>query len=188
MDYGLADMKALDIYLSGLSQKKYNDIKEQIGVKTSKSLPLKSLGYHIENYHSILSKLEKRADVDQVLQFANQYQWHNDLKSIFNEHDFEALIVTDKYQKIIWVNDGFTEMTGYSKSFAKNKTPRFLQGEKTSDATKKRIRSKIARNEALQDVIINHRKDGSTYKCEVKIFPLYNESTTHFIALEKLVS
>lgn len=128
-----------------------------------------------------------KADLERVQTFAKKFKWHNDLEAAFNENDYEALIITDKNQNIIWVNEGFTKMTGYAKKDALNKTPRFLQGEKTSVQTKKRIKSKLALDKPFQEVIINHRKDNSTYKCEVKIFPLYNEETTHYIAFEKLV-
>jgi len=112
----------------------------------------------------------------------------NDINKAFEINDYEALIITDSNQNIIWVNNGFTQMTGYSKTFALNKTPRFLQGDKTSIYAKKRIRQNISKNKPFREVIVNHKKDGSTYKCEVKILPLFNKNeTTHYMAFEKRV-
>ena len=178
-------MRSLDIYLSSLTIEEYEKIKHKI--RPQKPMPLLSWDIFMNSYHRIMAEAINRAELEKVLSFAKKFNWQNDLKLAFSENDYEALIITDKNQKIIWVNDGFTSMTGYSKSFALNKTPRFLQGEKTSLKTKTGIKSKIGLNKPFKGVIINHRKDNSTYKCEVKIVPLYNKETTHFIAFEKQV-
>lgn len=187
MKYELAEMNSLDIYLSSLTNEEYEKTKHKIGTRKSKPMPLLSWDIFMDGYHRRLTEARKRVELEKVLSFAKQFNWQNNLELAFSENDYEALIITDKNQKIVWVNDGFTSMTGYSKSFALNKTPRFLQGEKTSLETKSRIKSKIELNKPFNDIIINHRKDNSIYECEVKIIPLYKKETTHFIAFEKQV-
>lgn len=154
----------------------------------SKNMPLMSWDFFMDSYHRKMVAAKKRTDLEKVMAFAKQFDWQNSLESAFSEIDYEALIITDKNQKIIWVNEGFTSMTGYTKTFAVNKTPRFLQGKETSTETKARIKSKIALGKPFQEIITNHRKDNSTYKCEVNILPLYGTETTHFIAFEKKVA
>ena len=78
-------------------------------------------------------------------------------------------------------------MTGYSKNFAINKTPKFLQGKGTSVQAKHSIKEKLLKDKPFKEIIVNYKKDKTTYSCEVKIIPLYNEGTTHFIAFEKKV-
>ena len=46
-------------------------------------------------------------------------------------HTKDAIIITDKNQNIIYINDAFEEMTGYDFEEIKHTNPRFLQGEKT---------------------------------------------------------
>lgn len=94
-----------------------------------------------------------------------------------------------EYKKvhILWVNNGFTEMTGYPKSEAINRNPDFLQGEKTSKAVILKIRNKIQQTKPFKTEIINYRKDGSVYNCEIRLFPLIGESSLHFLALERAV-
>lgn len=123
-----------------------------------------------------------------VMAMAEKYRWNNDLESEFSKNDYEALIVTDKGQNIIWVNEGFSKMTGYAKKDAINKTPKFLQGEKTSATTKKRIWQHILEDKPFTEHIINYKKDQTPYKCEVKIIPLYNQETTHYIAFERKIA
>ena len=95
-------------------------------------------------------------------------------------------MVTDKNQKIIWVNDGFKEMTGYSLSSIKDKSPRILQGDKTSQETLQDIRNHLAQDTICETSMINYRKDGSEYLCEIKIFPIQNSNNEveYYLALE----
>lgn len=180
-------MKCLDIYLSSLNNKEYDEIKSKIEISKSKIMPLMSWDIFMDGYNRRLIEAKKRIEMEQVLSFAKKFNWKNDLKLAFSENDYEALIITDKNQNIIWVNDGFTSMTGYSKKFAINKTPKFLQGEETSEQTKQSIKKKLHKDKPFKDIIVNYKKDKTIYSCEVKIIPLCNGDTTHFIAFEKKV-
>lgn len=177
----------LDIYLSSLSDEEYDSIKHKIGTSKSKPMPLLSWDVFMEGFQNRNHEAKKGVELNEVLSLAKKYHWKNDLHVAFSENDYEALVITDKHLNIIWVNDGFSSMTGYSKQFAINKTPKFLQGEKTSVETKKRIREKITNNKPFKEVIVNYKKDRTVYNCEVKIIPLYNKNTTHFIAFEREV-
>ncbi|WNH12787.1 PAS domain-containing protein [Thalassobellus suaedae] len=187
MKNNLADMMCLDIYLSSLTNEEYEKIKHKIGTPKSKPMPLLSWDIYMEGFQKRIIEAKKEMELKQVLSLSKKFNWKNDLNMVFSENNYEALIITDKHQNIIWVNDGFTSMTGYSRKFAINKTPKFLQGEKTSFETKSRIRAKIANNKPFKEIIVNYKKDRTIYNCEVKIIPLHNESTTHFIAFEKEV-
>jgi len=180
-------MNCLDIYATQSKASELSRFQNATDLSKLRVMPLLSWDIFMSYYDEKIAQAVKHSELAQVLSFAHKYQWKNDLKAAFNEKDYEALIITDQRQNIIWVNDGFTEMTGYSKTFALNKTPRFLHGEKTSVTTKNRIREKIAKGEPFKEIIVNHKKDGSTYKCEVQVLPLYNDTTTHYIAFERKV-
>ncbi|WP_420574343.1 PAS domain-containing protein [Kordia sp.] len=187
MKNNLNNMEGLDIYLSSMSQDDFKQKGMEVQPVNYKSMPLISWDIYMENYQNMLVASKKKMELSEVTTLAKKYQWQNDLNLVFSEHEYEAIIITDIKQNIIWVNEGFTKMTGYSQKFALNKTPNFLQGKETSIETKNRIRSKIMQNKPFKEIIINHKKDSTTYKCEVNIIPLYNKETTHFIALEKQV-
>lgn len=186
MKNNLANMMCLDVYLSSLSKEEYKNIRHRIKpIKTESKSPLLSWDVFMEGYHNNMLKVKKEQDFKEVLSFAKKFDWKNDLNLAFSENDYQALIITDKYQTIIWVNDGFTTMTGYSRKFAVNKTPKFLQGEKTSLRTKNRIKAKLAEDRPFKAIITNYKKDKTTYTCEVKIIPLYSQDTTHYLAFER---
>jgi PAS domain S-box-containing protein len=126
-------------------------------------------------------------DLKKIKSFAKIHGWENNIETLFKSFDFSAVILTDKNKNINWVNDGFTNMTGYSKKEALEKTAGFLQGPKTSKKKKAEIEFKLKENKPFKTTLINYRKNKSIYTCEVYIFPLYNKAnkTTHFLALER---
>ncbi len=185
MKNNLSDMMCLDIYLSSLSDSTRDKIKLEIKPSTSKIMPLVSWDGYSEHYLKTLEISKIQSDIKMVKSFAQQAKWKNKIDVIFNSIEFEALIITDANQKILWVNNGFSEMTGYSKTYAMNKTPRFLQGTETSNETKTEIKKQLSNFETFTGTITNYRKDNTIYKCEVQIIPMYNQSVTHFLAIEK---
>lgn len=155
----------------------------------TKKIPLLCWDIYSQHYFKSLEKLEKEKDIKTVNSFAKKEKWNNKINTIFKNQEFDALVITNREQKIVWVNKGFTKMTGYSKQFAVNKTPRFLQEENTSLAVKKEIRAKLEKNQPFTGTVINYKKDKSLYNCEIRIIPLHsNKKVTHFLALEKEVS
>ncbi|WP_298758407.1 PAS domain-containing protein [uncultured Psychroserpens sp.] len=188
MKNNLSNMMALDIYLSSLSKEDFETVSSKIDYDSSKRLPLMSWDIYSDSLMLKRKKAQREHDILKVRSLAKKLNWQNDINAIFNEQQFEAILITDIDQKIIWVNQGFTAMTGYSKVDALNKTPHFLQGPETSNDSKERIRAKLNAITPFTEVIINYRKDKTPYKCEVKIFPIGNDEATHFIALERQVS
>ena len=180
-------MVGLDMYLSNLSEKEYKNLENRIPTENTPCMPLLSWDFFMDNYHKKITASRKNRELLYFQSLAKKFDWKNNLNQEFSTNDYEALVITDAQQKIIWVNEGFSTMTGYSKKFAINKTPKFLQGEETSIETRNRIKTNIVNNKPFKEVIINYRKDKTSYNCEVKIIPLYNKEVTHFIAFEKEV-
>ena len=183
----MSNMMCLGVYLSDLSEEEYTQVQTQM--KPFEAIPMPLLSWDIFSHHffKIREDLKIENDIKIVKTFAKQNHWKNEIDVIFKNQDFEALIITDSEQNIIWVNDGFSKMTGYSKAFAVNKKPYFLQGNATSEQTKNRIRKGLTGIKPFKEVLTNYRKDKSPYECEVKIIPLYNEKVTHFLAIEKSI-
>ena len=160
---------------------------EEIEIMSMKVMPLLSWDFYIDYYFRNLKQFEKNSEIETINKLAKKFHWKNNVDSIINDNEYEAIVITDMNQKILWVNNGFTEMTGYSKNFAIDKKPSFLQGTATSQETKAIFRESIRLDKPFKQVIINYKKDKTPYKCEVQIIPLYGETTTHYIALERQV-
>lgn len=187
MKNNLINMMSLDIYLSSISENSFNKIYPKIKHSTLR-IPLMSWDIYSQVHTKKMIESKMVQDIIKVKSLATKFNWQNNIDSIFEKEQFEAILVTDINQKILWVNNGFFQMTGFSKTEALKNTPRFLQGSKTSLESKQRIRKNLKTGLPFRDIIINHKKDGTPYKCEVKIIPLYNNGDkTHYIALERQV-
>nr|WP_320021463.1 PAS domain-containing protein [uncultured Draconibacterium sp.] len=188
MKKNLSDMMCLDIYLSSLSEAELEKVKNDI--KPSKRLvpPLMCWEFYYPKYQETLKEAEHKAEFQSLNKYSKKYNWKANLKKILKAYPYEALVLTDATKTILWVNTGFSEMTGYAKSKAINRIPSFLQGELTSEIIKERIRQKIRMQKPFKEEIINYRKNGETYNCEVRIFPLVGDNSLHFLALEREVA
>ena len=136
-------------------------------------LPLASFDIHLENYQSLVNEFRRNNDISHIKSILND-SWTTELtKKVFQE-DYDAIVLTDTNQKILWVSDGFRDMTGYSKKYAVGKRPSFLQGEETSKSVKSQIREELFYNHTFSGSLINYRKNGEPYLCQISIFPIYD--------------
>jgi len=77
---------------------------------------------------------------------------------------------------IIFSNDAFLEMTGYSEHEVLGRNCRFLQGPETDRRSVQVIRAALAENREMAIEILNYRKDGSTFWNALFISPVYAPS------------
>ena len=103
-------------------------------------------------------------------------------------HSFDAIMITENKPKypIVFVNQSFTDMTGYEKEELVGKSPTILQGPKTDRAVLDRLRRDISEGKIFHGQAVNYRKDGSEFMMEWKIAPVRNENgeITHFLAIQ----
>ena len=148
--------------------------------------PLSSFNYHLENYNGLVKGFRRKKDISQIEKYLKNC-FSSELTSKIYNYDYDALILSDKSKKIVWVNDGFKDMTGYTKKFAVGKKPSFLQGKKTSLAVKTQLNNELALNHTFSGSILNYRRNGELYFCHITILPVYNldEKLKYFLAFEK---
>jgi PAS domain S-box-containing protein len=121
----------------------------------------KRLHQELQERHLVEEALRKSEAVAKRLALVAQYT-HN------------GVLITDKENRIEWLNEGFTRITGYTLSDARGKKP--------SELLRPNIRAYIqggrtpARGVAVES--INHRKSGEPYWCQVEIQPLFGEDST----------
>lgn len=95
-----------------------------------------------------------------------------------------------KDMPLIYVNEGFERMTGYSREEVVGKNCRFLQGDAENLDARKQIKSAMERKASLTVVLKNYRKDGTLFYNELHIRPLSSngKEVTHYVGIQTDVS
>jgi PAS domain S-box-containing protein len=108
------------------------------------------------------------------------------------EHSFHGIMITkaEPGYPVVYVNDAFAEITGYSSEEIVGKSPAILQGPKTDPAVLARLNKALSEGKLFHGEAINYRKDGSEFVMEWKIVPIKNENevTSHYLALQRDVT
>ncbi|GCE17312.1 PAS domain S-box protein [Dictyobacter kobayashii] len=96
-----------------------------------------------------------------------------------------GIIITDHQQPddpIIYVNQAFLNLTGYSKDEIIGRNCRFLQGQDREQEARFQLKHAIQAGESLHVQIKNYRKDGTFFWNDLLISPITDEhgTVTHF--------
>jgi PAS domain S-box-containing protein/diguanylate cyclase (GGDEF)-like protein len=107
----------------------------------------------------------------------------------------DILMVTDADlgpggPRIVYVNQTFTRVTGYSADEAIGKSPSFLQGPLTSLESRNRIYTALRETGVVREKILNFDKSGAPYWIELRITPIRSATgtITHFAAIQRDVT
>jgi PAS domain S-box-containing protein len=116
----------------------------------------------------------------------------NLLISTFQESNigFTIIDTTITHNPIVYINKGFTQMTGYKAEEVIGRSFTFLFGESTDRDTISTILDAFKRNIFVSLEIINYRKDGTMYWNELNIDPIYveEENKNYFICFHRDIS
>jgi diguanylate cyclase (GGDEF)-like protein/PAS domain S-box-containing protein len=114
------------------------------------------------------------------------------LQSAALEAAAHAIVITDHEGKIVWLNQAFTTLTGYSKQEVLGTNPRLVSSGEQSETYFAKLWSTISSGRVWQGELVNKRKDGTTYTEEMTITPVTqdvgNTGHTHFVAIKQDVT
>ncbi|WP_366185234.1 PAS domain-containing protein [Flavobacterium ovatum] len=122
---------------------------------------------------------------------AIQKHWKSKVDfSAINSNAKTQILITNSKQEIVFASQGIHQMNGYQAREIIGKTPKIFQGELTSSASREKIKVAIQNNLPFKEVLINYKKDGSTYLCEIEAFPKFNKKgeLVNYIAFERIAS
>lgn len=150
----------------------------------------------IKNF--IENKIEDKATAKQLEDLVSELQAEKDraekslnlLESAIRS-DYDSIVITTlELEKpgpeIVYVNDGFTRMTGYTQEEAIGNSPRMLQGEKTDRAVLDKLRKRLKEGHSFFGHTVNYRKDGTEFINQWDIHPLTNNEgeITHWVSYQ----
>lgn len=98
----------------------------------------------------------------------------------------EAEVRTEPGPRILYVNEAFTRMTGYSSEEVLGKSPRFLHGPETNRTELNRLGQALLKWESCEITVINYKKNGDPFWNNITVTPVADEfgQYTHIIAVD----
>ncbi len=108
------------------------------------------------------------------------------LQSVALAATASAIVITDALGEVVWLNDAFVAMTGYTLEAVYGKNMRFLKSDVQDRSFYEDLWRTISRGEVWKGVLINRRADGTEYYEGQTITPVQNTAgeITHFIAIK----
>lgn len=98
--------------------------------------------------------------------------------------------ITEPDQPLIFVSDGFLNMTGYSRDEVIGTNCRFLQGQDTDESAVDKLRTAIANGEACTVELLNYTKNGTPFWNRLSITPIKDDKNivTHYVGIQSDIS
>lgn len=141
-------------------------------------------GGDLESQYGVLAdaifQVAQLKKLDERLQF---------LSSIAQQIE-DSLVVANADFEIVYVNEATEKLYGYHQKEILGKTPEMLIAESDSEQVQEEIYQTVASGEIWTGSLLNEKKDGSTFFCELKISPFFDDKgeIPFFIGIQRDIS
>ncbi len=149
--------------------------------KTFTSQQLESL----QTIATILNGAIARYQVDEKLQLLASAIYHTEDSVIITDTNLEQPGPT-----ILFVNQAFSKLTGYTATEVVGKSPRILQGPKSDRELLRQLKESLISGKSFHGTTINYRKNGQEFYNEWHIEPIKNQQgeITNYLGFQKDVT
>ncbi len=107
---------------------------------------------------------------------------------VLMEASYDSILITDatKAAKIIYANNAFKTLTGYTPSEVIGKTPRILQGPGTDRKVIARLGKVLKKGGKFEGRAINYRKDRTPFIMYWRVLPVkVGDQTKLWVAIQR---
>ena len=145
-------------------------------------------GVFMQQFQAMLANRKRSEAITRQMEQIKASQLELRKLSLIATRTKSGVIITDSMGRIEWVNDAFTKIAGYTLNEVIGQKPKdLLQGPKTDEAARNRLKEALWNKENIEVTIINYDHEGREYYNQLEIIAVFDEAGNHtnFIALQK---
>ena len=181
--YFSEDELQYEVYFAGLTGKTnaplYNRPQER---------HLTIFGVFQQQFRAMLANRKRSEEISKQIAQIKAGQQELRKLSLIATRTKNGVIITDNHGRIEWINDAFTQISGYTLTDVLGKKPKdLLQGPKTDQNTREILKKALWNKENVEVTVVNYDHEGKEYYNQLEIISVFNEQGEHtnFIALQK---
>ena len=189
----LLNNKSLFLALLKKSKKDKESIVRDFKLKRSKNNIPQWL--HIDGYF-LYDEIEKPHTLVISITDISQKKYDEQIQKLIESavtNVNHAIVITEAEPidlpgpRILFVNESFTETTGYSLEDVIGESPRILQGPKSDPNTLLEIKHALKNWQPIKCEVLNYKKNGEEFWVELDIKPVKNKKGwyTHWISVQR---
>jgi len=161
--------------------------------------------YSQKSVRNLISSLRKKIEPLKITNiYGGYYMLRKEQEYIdrdFQEYLYEILdqssnviIITDPNKEdnpIIYVNNAFSKLFGYTYEEVKGKNCRFLHADNHDQESLIKVREALTKEVAITVTLHNYTSDGVCIECELTISPIFNKESgkiKYFLGINKELS
>jgi PAS domain S-box-containing protein len=142
------------------------------------------------DYDQLFTAIDRSIEYVMLSQQVCSQQDHIIKLSRALEQSPSSIVIMDLAGNIDYLNQRYSEMTGYAPHEALGQNARFLNSELTSPAVYKKLWRTIRAGREWRGELLNRKKNGDQYWELVSISPIHDSSgvITHFVAVKEEIT
>lgn len=155
-------------------------------IKNGELIDVEIIGYPVLYHQAIIGVYIIYIDISHKKSYEKQLKL---FKKIL-ENNTEGVFITDNEGCIEWINNAFTNITGYSYDEILNKKTNVLESDIDDEAFYKELRMQLFKNGLWQGEVWSKNKDGDNFAVWFSINSIRNENNdiAHFVGVMKDLS
>jgi len=169
----------------------WNEIKEK-GSKTFESEHMTREGrtFPVRITSHYLKKNGEEYEFAFVRDISEQKEKNRELEKLSSivKKSSEAIICTDTDFQITYMNPAAEDMFGYTLEEVEGKTPGIFNAEPDDKKIQEEIYDSVSAGKTYKNVLLNKRKDGSKFYCEMKVSPISDGDIEGYVSPQRDVT